>query len=936
MGRGRKRQDNETAEECCFTCKDGGDDLHVCAFKNCLKVYHPRCVGKEDGFLTSGEQFICGSHICVDCRRSSDYQCLCCPLYSVCHACLGKVEFVQLRKQNKGFCSICLNRVILIEKNAVADPDVVETDHIDAEISEILFKDYWEVIKDREHLTLVDLEEVSVYLNRRLNCKEGVNSEKIPDDGHKSDENILADNDTNDQTIPFDSKCKQNKVNTSQKNKSNKKTYVGWGSAQLIEFLSSFGKDTAKPLDELEIVGVVKGYIKQKNLYKDDKKLCFLCDDKLQPLFTRRKVKCKNIPRFLAVHLASNAVSEHEISYGSEDDDTPVMKKKPRNSLQPKIAKRVPEQSKKCFASLVQNNINLIYLRRTLVVSLLSHLDTFERKVVGCFVRVKIAYKVQCYKNSTKAFMLGRVTGIKKCSEVYKINDTQTNILLCVAGLWNDVNISSLSDEDFEEDECSDLISLVKEGLLERATIAEFEEKVAAVHTDIVNHWIERELVRLERNIDRAHMKGLRVELEELMHQKELLSTPAERQRRLEEVPEIIPDTEYEEKENELGVAASNSSRENRAQQVANPSNDLEEEPLKGAAKDVVECSEVLEEKLPEGARDQVTDSLNVLNEESSEGGIHQIVDSLNVCNGEPHIERIEGATEQIPDSLNILNKGSSEVTSKQGDATREAPSEACFSGATLDPALQSQMNDTQDDNATQAMDVDQEDSDHSRQVVKTEVEVINLESDEDEDLPTVQDKAEGKAMHPPRAMNSGNIHIAQSVSASPATLHAQGGMNGVVPPEPAPATMNGVPQSELLRPALATVNGVVPPEQHEPAPATMNGILQPELRQPASATTNGAVSPEQHEPALAPMNGVLHPEQRRPEPVRAAENRVSPQALLWHYIDPQGDARGPFALLHLLRWKQNGFFSEGFRVWRTGQAAEQAILLNDAFRMHM
>jgi len=51
--------------------------------------------------------------------------------------------------------------------------------------------------------------------------------------------------------------------------------------------------------------------------------------------------------------------------------------------------------------------------------------------------------------------------------------------------------------------------------------------------------------------------------LEELLHQKELLSTPAERQRRLEEVPEIIPDTEYEEKETELGVAASNSSREN-------------------------------------------------------------------------------------------------------------------------------------------------------------------------------------------------------------------------------------------------------------------------------------------------------------------------------------------------------------------------------------
>jgi len=261
---------------------------------------------------------------------------------------------------------------------------------------------------------------------------------------------------------------------------------------------------------------------------------------------------------------------------------------------------------------------------------------------------------------------------------------------------------------------------------------------------------------------------------------------------------------------------------------------------------------------------------------------------------------------------------------------------EACFSGVTLDPALQSQMHDTQGDKATQAMDVDQEENGHSCQVAMTQVEVINLESDEDEDLPMVQDKPQGKAMHPPRAMNSGNIQIARFESASPATLHAQGGMNGVVPPEPAPATMNGVPQSELLQPAPATVSGVVPPEQHEPALATVNGILQPELRQPAAATTNRAVSPEQQEPALAPMNGILHLEQRRPEPVHAAKDRVPPQALLWHYVDPQGDTRGPFPLLLLRQWKQYGYFSEDFRVWRTGQVAEQAILLNDAFQMHL
>ena len=194
-------------------------------------------------------------------------------------------------------------------------------------------------------------------------------------------------------------------------------------------------------------------------------------------------------------------------------------------------------------------------------------------------------------------------------------------------------------------------------------------------------------------------------------------------------------------------------------------------------------------------------------------------------------------------------------------------------------------------------MDVDQEENDHSSQVAMT-VEVINLESDEDEDLPMVQDKPEGKVMHLPRAMN------ARSESASPATLHAQGGMNGVVLPEPAPPTMNGVPQSEQLQPAPATVSGVV--------------------------------SPAQHEPALAPMNGILHLEQRRPEPVHAAKDRVPPQALLWHYVDPQGDTRGPFPLLLLRQWKQYGYFSEDFRVWRTGQVAEQAILLNDAFQMHL
>ena len=43
------------------------------------------------------------------------------------------------------------------------------------------------------------------------------------------------------------------------------------------------------------------------------------------------------------------------------------------------------------------------------------------------------------------------VTGIMKSENEYKINDTCTNILLCVTGLLDDVSISMLSDEDLAE-----------------------------------------------------------------------------------------------------------------------------------------------------------------------------------------------------------------------------------------------------------------------------------------------------------------------------------------------------------------------------------------------------------------------------------------------------------------------------------------------------
>nr|CAD1818241.1 unnamed protein product [Ananas comosus var. bracteatus] len=106
-----------------------------------------------------------------------------------------------------------------------------------------------------------------------------------------------------------------------------------------------------------------------------------------------------------------------------------------------------------------------------------------------------------------KVYQLGQVNGIKKVTETYKIGELKTDVILCISNMVKDVQISMLSDDDFEEEECEDLRQLVKEGLLERPTVGQLEEKAKSVHADIISHWIDRELVRLQRLIDQANEK---------------------------------------------------------------------------------------------------------------------------------------------------------------------------------------------------------------------------------------------------------------------------------------------------------------------------------------------------------------------------------------------------------------------------------------------
>ncbi|KXG22029.1 uncharacterized protein At5g08430-like isoform X2 [Sorghum bicolor] len=538
-------------EDYCFVCKDGGD-LRVCDFRGCHKAYHPACVEKDTDFLNSDEEFICEWHTCFICKGRSRYYCFCCPWHTFCQGCVKQAEFVPVLRKTKGFCTNCLRMAIMIEKNVDVDSDGERVDFSDRTTYEFLFKEYWEeIVKDKEGMTLDKLEKAYASLKKGLNCKQDLDLEKVRDEERSSDDDFVGNSDDDDDNKPS-SITKFNGASNTMKfflreDKSMKNGYVGWGSKELIEFLSSIGKDTLNSLDQHGAAEVVRAYIQQNGLFaKDNKKKLVLCDDKLKNLFRRSKVRYNRIFSLLGKHIAVDMTSEDETFVNSDNNNETFVRKKTRIG---NYSSNTPEINKKCFAALVRHNIDLIYLKKSLVVDLLKEPDTFDSKVIGCFVKVKIdPYDYSFYMHKTlrqhkKLHQLGLVTGTRKSSEEYKINNVSTDVILCISSI-PDVKISSLSDDEFDEEECQDLRLLAKNESFKRPTVGELEEKARSLRRDIMSHWISKELQRLERLIDRASEKGWHKEKFEYLDKKQLLRNPSEQQRLLEEVPRVIPEME--------------------------------------------------------------------------------------------------------------------------------------------------------------------------------------------------------------------------------------------------------------------------------------------------------------------------------------------------------------------------------------------------------
>ncbi|TXG61281.1 hypothetical protein EZV62_012644 [Acer yangbiense] len=542
----KKLKKELVAEDWCFVCKDGGS-LRICDYRDCLKAYHPECVGKDDSLLESNDRWTCSKlllamyisdwHWCSVCNKAPKFYCFCCPS-AVCRCCVNDAEFAVIRK-NKGLCDCCLELAWLIEAKKDVDSNGSKVDFHDRDTSEFLFYEYWEIIKEKEGLTS---EQVITVYNQLKNDSDSHEHDEVKEGTSESDDESQLDifNDDTDgckQTGKRKRMKGQHSV-MKRKAKSKRKEFIRWGSEPLLEFLASIGKDTSTEISQYDVMDIITEYCRKNKLFDPEKPKKINFDARLQALLRRKSVNRNSLYNLLTPHLADNLeLSEDELECGSKNidkDDLAPRKRQHRLSSTEKSNTKaeVVNVQKSCFASIVPKNIKLLYLRKSLIEELSKQLETFEDKVTGTFVRVKSDPYDYLQKNS---HVLVQVTGVQKTSSM------NSEIMLQVSNMVKEVPIRKLSDDDFSEEECEDLCQRVKNGLLKRPTVVKVEQKARSLHEEITNHWISRELILLQKRIDRANEKGWRREYPSMTYL-QLLQKPEEQSRLLRKVPEVIAD----------------------------------------------------------------------------------------------------------------------------------------------------------------------------------------------------------------------------------------------------------------------------------------------------------------------------------------------------------------------------------------------------------
>ncbi|KAK4788015.1 hypothetical protein SAY86_019334 [Trapa natans] len=563
-----KKGSLKETDDWCFVCKDGGD-MFLCDHRGCVKVYHAMCVGRDESLKTE-KHWVCERHTCFLCHKSAKFYCFCCP-NAVCGCCNSAAEFARV-KGNGGFCNECVKLLLHIEEKADYNADKVMLNFNDGDTHEFLFKEYWEFTKQREDLTLEDVYYADACLQKRVPVeifygKETNESSSESDEdytvkrarGKRSHESVAESGEVDQlkrlrgkqihESASESDECEAKKQRSRGRLSSKKfQEFEGWGSKPLICFLNSIGEDTAKELSRFDVDSIISRYIEEKGLRDQRKRRMVCCDDKLYAIFRKKRINRNTIFHLLAPHFEDMVVHSDEDE--KVDDHRTLDEKGGKKAIRAgregtssdskqksklEVVQHVEDAPQSCFAAINVNNLKLVYLRRSFVEELFKQPHTAEGKIVGSFVKVKRDQTYQLFKSSHQ---LLKVIGLKQ--EATATNNKE--ILLLVSSMCNPISINMLSDSDIFEEECEDLRERVKIGNFEKLIVEELQQKAGSLHEVITKLTIEKEIVMLQHLIDQANEKGWRREKYMYLDKIALLKTPAEQERRLKQVPKVIPE----------------------------------------------------------------------------------------------------------------------------------------------------------------------------------------------------------------------------------------------------------------------------------------------------------------------------------------------------------------------------------------------------------
>lgn len=285
---------------------------------------------------------------------------------------------------------------------------------------EYLFKDYWIDLKERLSLTS---EELAQAKNPWKGSDLHAGKQESPDEVYDTLNDGGSGSDSSENAEVNTSKRRKAKKRLKSRAKGRNSTSTGaingtegtsmdesveWASKELLEFVMHMKNGDKSVCSQFDVQALLLEYIKRNKLRDPRRKSQIICDSRLENLFGKPRVGHFEMLKLLESHFLLKDDSQADDLQGSvvdteanqleadENSDVPVKasKDKRRKSRKKSDGKGL-QSNLDDYAAIDMHNINLIYLRRSLVEDLLEDSETFHDKAVGSFVRIRISGSAQ-------------------------------------------------------------------------------------------------------------------------------------------------------------------------------------------------------------------------------------------------------------------------------------------------------------------------------------------------------------------------------------------------------------------------------------------------------------------------------------------------------------------------------------------------------------